>query len=153
MRLPRQLLPLALLAAAAGCGGGSHRASPPTRHVPAVCGSAASLLVEDGRRFLEHYDGLNPGPADQELYNVRNDLARLQRGRCAPARIGATLRAGLGAAGTGRLASLAPKPIELNLRQALRCSATAEADGCRALAERFTETSFGPGATNYPIAP
>jgi hypothetical protein len=152
MRLPQRLLPLLLVAVAAGCGGKAHRAEAPPA-VSAPCRSAASLLVEDGRRFLEHYDGLNPGPADQELYNIRNDLARLQRGRCAPAQVGRTLRAGLTAADARRLASLAPKPIELNVRQALRCSGAGGARDCDALSARFTETSFGPGAKNYPIAP
>lgn len=152
MRRVTLVLPLLVAAATAGCGGGARRtAAPPA--VSAQCRSAASLLVEDGRRFLEHYDGLNPGPADQELYNIRNDLARLQRGRCAPAQVGRALRGGLTAKDARRLASLAPRPIELNVRQALRCSATGKASSCGSAAARFTETSFGPGATNYPIAP
>ena len=149
MRRLQLLLPL-LAAAAGGCGT-THHSSAPSE--PAACRASASLLVEDGHRFLRHYDGGDPGPADQELYSIRNDLARQQRNRCSPAKLGAALRAGLTAAGARRLADLAPKPIELNVRQALRCSAAAEASNCNAPAARFTETSFGPGATNYPIAP
>lgn len=152
MRRTGLLVVLTLAAAATvGCGA-AHRAAAP-RPAPAACRSSASLLVEDGRRFLRHYDGGDPGPADQELYDIRNDLARQQRARCAPAELGAALRAGLTAAGARRLAELAPRPIELDVRQALRCSAAAGAPSCGAPASRFTETSFGPGAANYPIAP
>lgn len=150
MAAVRAALAIVLLAAAAGCGGARHASAPPASR---GCRTAAAALVEDGRRFLRHYGGGDPGPADQELYNVRNDLARLQRARCGPAQLGATLRAGLTAAGARRLAALSPRPIELNVRQALRCSEATKAAGCEQPAARFTETSFGPGAVNDPITP
>jgi hypothetical protein len=121
---------------------------------PVACRAPTAGAVEDARTLVRQYAG-DATPADVAFFDLKSNLAELQRRGCPPALLGAALTRNLTRKQLQVLFVNLPSDWVRDLQQSITCArADTNADRCaRAIVPIEPVGAGKPTSTPYPIAP